>query len=291
MAWQIARNGDFEELITFLNIVEWGHVAFSSRLLVKGKKNFPSGSQAKIYINVVDNRQPKIAEAILVSSTGLVVPVLARSGDEGKEREDIVGIFANSKLGPAMPKVHSIMGIKRNVLELERCLHRQAYAALNYHLMTLDKLPANGADGALTYECRKGRLKDTSLLYPLQKAYEIEEVLINPSNFNSRLCYLHLQKALKNEMVYFIVEKGSAVAKAGSNAQGFSYIQIGGVYTVETKRNEGYGAEVLKFLISKIIKKGKKACLFVKKDNSPAIQLYTKVGFSIRDAFRISYFH
>ena len=93
------------------------------------------------------------------------------------------------------------------------------------------------------------------------------------------------------KMVYFIVEKGSAVAKAGSNAQGFSYIQIGGVYTVETKRNEGYGAEVLKFLISKIIKKGKKACLFVKKDNSPAIQLYTKVGFSIRDAFRISYFH
>ena len=273
-------------------------MGFTSKLLPNGKKVFPTSSQARIYINMQPGSRHEITEAIFVSSTGLIAPVLAQSTGQQECREDLAEILAvpGHKV-PGLPKysglkrIYSIMGIKRDVLAVERCLQNKAYAALNYHLMTLDGMPAVKSAQGSKGECRRGHPRDAGMLYPLQKAYEIEEVLLNPSSFNTRLCHLHLQKSLRREMVYYTAEKGDAIAKAASNAQGFLYIQIGGVYTVEERRREGYGSKVLEILAAKIHKKGKKACLFVKKDNMPAIRLYSKLGFSIREEFRISYFH
>ena len=314
MAWRIAQSKDLDDLIAFLRVREWGHVGFSARLLPNGKKTFPLGSQARIYLNVLERdhhgsiRHPvghqsgkplTISEAILISSIGSVVPILAHDAATERGREDIREIFTgrtNQKAALRVKKsheqtVHSIMGLNADVLSVERCLSKEPYAALDYHLMTAEEILINGSRGYSVGECKRGKPRDIGLLYPLQKAYEMEEVLLDPSNFNSRLCYMNLQKSLKREMVYYIIEDGRVFAKAASNAQGFEFVQIGGVYTVEEHRSQGYGAAVLHTLLSKIVKKGKKACLFVKKDNGAAIKLYSKLGFSVRGEFRISYFH
>jgi predicted GNAT family acetyltransferase len=62
------------------------------------------------------------------------------------------------------------------------------------------------------------------------------------------------------------------------------------VYTVERLRNRGIGEYLLAALLDRIYALGKRASLFVKKDNPAAIQLYRKLGFLIRSEFRIAYY-
>ena len=101
---------------------------------------------------------------------------------------------------------------------------------------------------------------------------------------------LTLQRNLRRELVVYAVSDGRAVAKAGTNAQGLEFVQLGGVYTVEELRNRGVGETVLGELLERIIASGKGACLFVKKDNPAAIQLYKKLKFRTQGEFRIAYY-
>jgi predicted GNAT family acetyltransferase len=80
------------------------------------------------------------------------------------------------------------------------------------------------------------------------------------------------------------------VAKAGTNARGFTVDQIGGVFTVEEVRNSGIAFRVMEELLRRIFAEKSTVCLFVKKNNLPALALYGKLGFHVADGYRISYF-
>ena len=54
---------------------------------------------------------------------------------------------------------------------------------------------------------------------------------------------------------------------------------IGGVLTSEEFRNKGFATSVVSSLTENIVKKGKVASLYVRKDNMPAIHVYEKIGF------------
>ena len=181
------------------------------------------------------------------------------------------------------------MGLRWDVESAQLSIESGGRTSIIYHVMTLETPPPllPSCTGVV---CKRGKSQDTGILYPLQKAYEIEEVLLDPNTFNSSACYVSLQKNLRREVIYYALIDGKVVAKAGTNARGFSFAQLGGVYTVRDVRNRGIAHEVLSVMLQEVFEAGSGASLFVKKDNIAAIALYRKLGFTLRDEFKIAYY-
>ena len=101
---------------------------------------------------------------------------------------------------------------------------------------------------------------------------------------------LNLKRTLKDQRVFVALLNGIPVAKAGTNARGYGYDQIGGVFTRVKLRNRGIGTTVMQTLMKEIAKDGKKVCLFVKKTNPSALAMYANIGFKTVGEYRISYY-
>ena len=279
MAWQQFKQTDRDGLIEYLAEKEWGHVGFSSRLR-GAKKTSPPRT---IYLRRNTGGED-IREALLYTRDGVIIPALA-AGDP-LFRSDLSAVLSGEM---RKQRPNTVMGLRTQVEAVEKAIGSTPHASVAYHVMTLTSLSGEvpPVDGIVS---KRAKPWDAGLLYPLQKGYEIEEVLLNPGSFNSSACYLSLQKNLRNEFVVYAAKDGKAVAKAGTNALGFNYAQIGGVYTVEKIRNQGVAEYVLSVLLSAILKTRKGASLFVKKNNGAAIRLYEKLGFNIADEFKITYY-
>jgi predicted GNAT family acetyltransferase len=135
----------------------------------------------------------------------------------------------------------------------------------------------------------RASLSDSELLWPLEKAYQVEEVIRTGHQLNEAPAKRHFINTLKDQEIYYAVLDGMPVAKAGTNARGIEYDQIGGVFVSPAYRNRGFARQVLTHLLNSISLQGRKPCLFVKKSNSPALGLYRSLGFQERGTFRISY--
>jgi predicted GNAT family acetyltransferase len=132
--------------------------------------------------------------------------------------------------------------------------------------------------------------RDFRALLPLQIRYELEEVVINRERYSEQTSRQHLKEALHDQLVLMAEQNGRVVAKAGTNARGFDTDQIGGVFTVESVRNSGVAYRVMVELLRRIFSQKQIVCLFVKKNNLPALSLYNKLGFRIVEGYQISYF-
>ncbi|MBN2354253.1 MAG: GNAT family N-acetyltransferase [Spirochaetales bacterium] len=137
---------------------------------------------------------------------------------------------------------------------------------------------------------RQAGPKDVTALYDLQRLYEIEEVCLDPGQFNDTACYAHLKDCLRKEVIYPAERNGRAGAKSGTNTCGYRVWQIGGVYTRPEARGRGIGTILIRAVIDHAARNDKATCLFVKKANPAAIALYKKLGYETVDSFRISYF-
>jgi hypothetical protein len=115
-------------------------------------------------------------------------------------------------------------------------------------------------------------------------------VVINRQRFSEQACRQNLKRSLRRQLVLMAECNGKVVAKAGTNARGFATDQIGGVFTVEKERNRGVASLVMVELLGRIFSEKSMVCLFVKKNNMPALSLYRKLGFTIADGYRINYF-
>ena len=131
---------------------------------------------------------------------------------------------------------------------------------------------------------------DAALLFPLQRAYELEEVVIDPALFSDATCLKLLRQGLRNELVFHASRDGRPLAKAGTNARGYGVDQIGGVFTVASERGKGLARIVMAALLEAIFAEKPAACLFVKKANTPAIALYERLGFATVGGYVISYY-
>ena len=149
---------------------------------------------------------------------------------------------------------------------------------------------AVGDPAPMTIVVRRADAADANFLFPIQKLYELEEVVITPSHFDDGQCLRSLRIALKEQIVYVAELSGAAVAKAGTNARGYTVDQIGGVYTVPSERGKGLGKAVVSELLKNVFSEKKEACLFVKKHNRSAIALYERLGFAPVNDYVISYY-
>ena len=275
MSWRHAARRDLGPVLDFLLRDEALSVPFTSRLR--------AGTRGcDVYFDADGNGA--VAESFLYTSGGLLLPALSSRDTCREGLQDI--------LRDLNPMVHSVMGVGRCVLAIEALLPLPPTTRIEYFLMSLSRaalrhiLPVEQT----SVRIRRADPYDADALFPLQKGYEMEEVVIDPVHFSDAQCMKFLKHSLKEELVYVAEKKGVPVAKAATNARGFSVDQVGGVYTVPEERGKGIAAAVVAELLKATFAEKEAACLFVKKRNRPAIALYDRLGFAPVTDYIISYY-
>jgi uncharacterized protein len=271
--WAPVAPRDRPELEAFLLSSEWSRVTFSSHLA--------SGDFDAAYL---DRSHGEVTQAVMLAPHALLLPILR-----------VASPSLPGELIAMLPGSMTIMGSEEDVLSAERVLGRRVTRSVSYHLMKLDGPlpPAAGGTGGIAsppLRIRRASVRDLAALYPLQRDYEKEEVLLDPTMHVPRLCRAHLKLALRDQIVYLAEDSSGVLGKAGTNARGIRYDQIGGVFTVREARNRGIGRAVMRALLEELLAHKSGACLFVKKANLPAVALYRRLGFELAGGFRISYY-
>lgn len=133
-------------------------------------------------------------------------------------------------------------------------------------------------------------IKDADELFPLQKNYDIEEVIPTGSMFSASACLSNLKKQLETQCVFAVKYRDAFIAKAGTNARGFKCDQIGGVFTVPRWRNKGIASVLIQHVVRHIEAEKKQAVLFVKTKNESAKAVYSRIGFRKIGNYEITYF-
>ena len=137
------------------------------------------------------------------------------------------------------------------------------------------------------FDCKDS---DFDALFPIQKAYELEEVVVNKNAFNEKNSRILLRRSIQEGGVFGVKYNNRIVAKASINAKGEKCVQLGGIYTDTTLRNRGIATHLIKTLTQRFKKEGKSIVLFVKKINATAINVYKNCGFVPFADYKILYY-
>jgi len=314
MSWLQVKKKHKQALIKFIVKDEWAHVSFSEKLKA-GQRGYTViadysdasgrlpllnfrrfGPAAAVDHSLKKSKPASVESAVLFSQYGVMFPIFSEASLKtiGKLETYMKGFRRN---------IYSVMGIKNDVVTAEKLLKLNPHTEINYYLMVLTKedfsktYNSHGVKdqskigyGTGKLNIKRAAVRDVKDLLPLERDYQLEEVIINPKNYNPKFILEAFKKNLAKNIVLFAENDGVPVSKAGTNAQGFYTDQIGGVYTVRQERGKGFAKEVMIRLLSCIFKEKKTASLFVKKENIPAVKLYDNLGFKIMNDFRISYF-
>ncbi len=275
MSWRPAARSDMDAVLSFLLQHEAMCVPITARLRagVRGQT-----------VYLARNARGCITGSLLMTASGLLLPLLA---DDAAAEPELSRVLTGAR-----PPVHSIMGTDRSVAAMEALMPAIPTARIEYFLMSVTRKDAR--PGFIPQDSRIAvRLAnegDAEALFPLQKAYELEEVVVDPRHFSDAQCMKLLRKSLKEEIVFVAERDGVPIAKAATNARGFGVDQIGGVFTVPGARGAGVGRLVVSELLRRIFREKEGASLFVKKRNRPAISLYERLGFAPVTDYVISYY-
>ena len=272
---------------------EWAYVPLTACL-----RESASPLRGRPFSLYATRREGAIADVVLRARDGLLLAAFEDEHDPPRADGVRPGYEQNIRALRgrihASGAPHSCMGMTADVRRAERLLGLHPRVHVDHVLMTLDRgtastLPA-GRTGGDGLDLRRATVRDTERLLALREAYELEEVVLDPSRFDRGDCRRRLRRALRGELVYVAEHRGRPVATAATNTRGFQVDQIGGVFTIPDCRRTGLGAAVMLALLRDIFHRKKQVCLFVKTDNVAALRLYERLGFSARGGYRISYY-
>ena len=131
---------------------------------------------------------------------------------------------------------------------------------------------------------------DLETLHPLQKDYMKEEVAVPGRPITDAEVDISLRQILKNQLCFALTVDGDIVAKANTNAIGINCVQIGGVYTHPLYRRNGYAGALVQAICNRANHAKRQPVLFVKEKNTPAFNLYQKLGFEECGRYEIAYY-
>lgn len=305
-AWRRAGRADIPALSAFLSEREERCAGFSGRLLREApgggaELRLPTPLRGGVWIAVPSGAAAavdSIAGALLCHPSGLAFPLLpGRGADAG---EDPLGRELARLSAARVWRAASAAGPADDVERLEEIAGLEPLVRVGYETMRLGAAAVagfaqRGASEAGAFAVRRAGPPDLDLLFPLQEAYEREEVLTPIHEFNPAACRAALARSLELQLVFVAEEipaRGPrrAVAKAQTNARGFRVDQVGGVFTLPERRGRGAAAALMAVLLAEIGRAGRGASLFVKPGNAPALALYRGLGFEGIGAYRADYF-
>lgn len=287
-AWKRLRPAELPALEAFLRSREEEAAGFIGRILRDGRLRIPSSARSVIAIAVEREAErggggePVVQGAILRLGMGLAFPLLPTFLDGAPGRVPQV-------LGE---RVNSVVGPQGDVERFETALGLKPLVAVRYDLMSRkpnsSALRRGAAPAGLRVYCAGPANLDE--LYPLQEAYEKEEVLTAIHRFDEAGSRAGLARALRDQVIVFGRLDGAAIAKAATNARAFSLDQMGGVFVAPPYRRRCIGSAVVSSLVSILESEGRGTVLFVKKGNEAAKGLYDELGFETLGDYRADYF-
>ncbi len=239
----------------------------------------------------LDGENGSVRAISMENSFGFRYPVLSQTA---------IDAGAAVELGSRSPtsgrRSMTIMGREQAVCGVEDSVRlafgREPKYRVEYYLMTRPEGSVLEARSTVAEHCHFHRAdsRHTDQLLAMQIAYEEEEVVVDGRHVDPQATRFHLRDDLREQIVFFASYEDRAVAKAGTNARGFTYDQIGGVYTEPALRGKGISTALMQILLNSITESKKNAVLFVKKANKSAIAVYDRLGFETKDGFIISYY-
>lgn len=284
-----------DPIISFSAKEEPVSTAVSWRLESGTRKGLRDPSAERVLFHESDGA---IDGIVYLNRSGLILPLFKdRQGSQKQLPPD------SDMLRPLFRRylhsVHSIMGRQCDVTSLNPLIGQNIRKAIDYHFLADDRMEKTEIiDRVLPgppqpeIEIHRAKPTDTDKLFELHKGYEMEEVLLDPDSFNPTASMMQLKRQLQEQIVFYGTIGKTPITKAGTNAIGWRYAQIGGVYTVPEYRRRGYAAQVVRSLMALLEKERRlHSCLFVKKRNRGATELYRALGFEEREQFRITYYH
>jgi len=174
--------------------------------------------------------------------------------------------------------------INKKTVSESRVFHLMEYAPLEVQNESLKHAPP------VIMECTP---EHENALYPLRKAYEIEEVFPEGIEFSESVCRGNLHRILEEESIVAVPrydKQGEFMSMAAINGRAEGIAQIGGVYTLPEFRSNGYAAALSKYLAEKNLSKRDESILFVRIDNPAAIQSYENACFMKNGHYGITYY-
>ena len=287
------------EVVNFITQDEQQNITLSSLFFKDGTCSMPAAATYKVLLfrdgqdacarhdaRNADARCAPLKGVISFSDGGQILHCLKFTSDA--EKAEFCKLIATQ-----IPhdQVFCILGEKEGCELIASAVDKKRRQTRCYKLMHYDE----NAKKLLPPEklkLTKCGLEQLNELVPLQKGYELDEVLIDKTDFEETVSRLTLRKALREQIIYalFAEQENIAVAKAGTNARGLNWYQLGGIYTVPRFRNHGYAAFLAQTLALKNAEMGKKTALFVKDANIPAQKAYAKAGFVPDKPFEIIYY-
>jgi ribosomal protein S18 acetylase RimI-like enzyme len=191
--------------------------------------------------------------------------------------------------------IHAIQGLTEETAILEETalsLGKEKKEQFDYDLMSLDGQPVavsprSAAPSLCVFTPRLGELDE---LFPLQAAYEKEEVIPRGGKFYAESSRFSLERIIKEGQILAARVEGKIVGKIHCNAQSFTRFQIGGVYVHPDYRGLGIATAMTLAMVESLFVYGKGITLFVKKRNAAARAVYKKAGFVYTADYRISYY-
>lgn len=231
----------------------------------------------------------RIDAALFFTSYGRIIPVLDSSFLFHQQDVNHVSSLA----GNAVFLPTSVSGKSEAVdMFLERFSCGQRQQVVKHYIMELDpadfKMPQLPSPRKI--RILRGSKRQLLPLFPLQKTYERQEVLLNPDAQDTFETFRWLKSILTKEICFYAKRGFRYVSKANTNAKGFDHIQIGGVFTVPRLRHQGYALHTVAALCRHIIEEEHRIpSLFVRSENENAIRLYRSLGFEIKDTTKTVY--
>ena len=275
----------------FIKMREWSCVYLSERLVDFKNERRASSAESELFLLFEGDGSADCRGILFVSRAGNVLHCLSPDVLKSRAWQKALKAFFKGK------KIASIGGEAAANRFLEKACGTLFFSKTDYLFMrrfctdgageAANLKSACAVKGTAVYVCTE---KDADELLPLQAAYEAEENGIRDDGLDTAKALMRLRGILRRETVIACRDErtGRLLGKAGTNAKGFGWNQVGGVYTLPQERGRGIAA----FLVAELARlsacEGKSAVLFVKPKNKAAQSAYAKSGFKECGGFRVA---
>jgi hypothetical protein len=297
--WVKVGARDLPQLERFLRSRETYAASFIAKLLWKGRLSLPLDARSGVWIRAGTEGEAPVEAAILGLAGGAFYPQLPNADADLPGLARLLEPVFRGVLGVAGNPPATVTGPAGSVSAFEAALRLSPAWKVDYRLMALSAARSVAPEHSHTATIGSLRVEragpgDLEALVPLQKAYELEEVIIPLHVFDAEASRAWLSRMLRTEFIAKASGKGprggmEILGKAGTNARAFTIDQIGGVFVLPGFRGRGIARKMMDFLIARLGAEGRGTALFVKKTNAAALALYEALGYATIDEYRADY--
>jgi predicted GNAT family acetyltransferase len=283
MSWRILTPKDIPLIRDFLLLNEKIGIQVIDLILKNGVITFP---ETRDVIILIDEKFSLIHSIIVLTSRGLVYPIFSLdyiSTSDKNKKKSLESLIKNVNF-----PLHGAIGLQRNV-KIYNDLITKGIKQVNSYVLLSREIESPVLDGNNSHIVLATE-NDLKKLAPLEFSYQKEEVIISIADFNKNAIIKNLKNKINKYNYYYFESQNQALSKGCITHRSFNYVLLGGIFTAYDYRNQGLATKMVSFIVNDQLKNGYKSALFVKKENSIAQRVYSKLNFKFPLDYSIYYY-